>query len=340
MPSSTSSSDGRRPSLPWGRTALLALALFVASGAALEHFWRSRGLAPALVDDAGLWAQERDRVYEPGAVVLVGASRLQLGLHLEAMRRKLPGRPIVQLAIDGTLCDPVLEDLARDSAFRGTVLVSWLPWTPLPPDAAHEYVRAYHTAWGPAVRTERALATWVQTHVTGLRPALSLPNALRTLGQTGELPRGPTHVVLGADRGRLAWYDRVPAERLEALRAEVARRRVTDERTLEASRARARQAEVWARAISARGGRVVFLLLPPGHPAPGHEPGGPTAGLLEEDAFRAFAAETDVPTLDTTSVPALMAFPLPDGSHLDAADVPRFTELLVDELLRRRLLGD
>ncbi|MGE0193937.1 MAG: hypothetical protein AB7T63_18070 [Planctomycetota bacterium] len=312
------------------------MVLFGACVGALEHFWRSRSLAPALVDDAGLWAQERSRVYEPGAVVLVGASRLQLGIHLETLRRKLPGRPIVQLAIDGTLCDPVLEDLARDPDFRGTVLVSWLPFSSFPPDAAHEYLRTYHTAWGPAVRTERALATWVQTHVTSLRPALSLPNALRTLGQTGELPRGPTHVVLGADRGRLAYYDRVPADRLAALRREVARRRVADEQVLEASRGRSRQADAWAREIAKRGGRVVFLLMPLNDP----EPGDPEEGLHVEDVFRAFAAEAESPTLDATSIPVLAAFPLPDGSHLDGTDAPSFTELLVDELLRRKLLGD
>ena len=60
-----------------------------------EFFWRAQGFIPSLHDNAMLWSLARSRASELGsdAVVLVGSSRMQMGIHREALARTTGWRP-------------------------------------------------------------------------------------------------------------------------------------------------------------------------------------------------------------------------------------------------------
>ena len=125
VPLSISSSNHRLPKGNWlriwaGIIGLLFISLFL-----IEWHLRSLGWSPSVVDSPDLWVEQRKRASElkEKAIILVGASRMQLDMDLDVLRQESGLEP-VQLAIDGTSYIPVLESLANDPSIQGTVLVS------------------------------------------------------------------------------------------------------------------------------------------------------------------------------------------------------------------------
>lgn len=91
-----------------------------------ELYCRSSGFSADSVEDTSeLWGKTRELASQYGkkALVLVGASRIQLGLVPSILQSYGNNKP-VQLAIDGNSFFPVLRDLANDKEVTGTILVS------------------------------------------------------------------------------------------------------------------------------------------------------------------------------------------------------------------------
>lgn len=111
--------------LVWGTT----LALTMATLGAEEIAWRNQGVRPTVPDSKAMWAFWRDRVYRADGrvVVCLGTSRIRAALSEGVLRERLPDYRVVQLGINSVRSPlPVLEDLAHDSSFRGTVLCEML----------------------------------------------------------------------------------------------------------------------------------------------------------------------------------------------------------------------
>ena len=93
--------------------------------------------------------------------------------------------------------------------------------------------------------------------------------------------------------------------------------------------------ERWAAAIQARGGRVVFVNLP----VAGRLTELETGYMPRPEYWDAFAARPGIHALHWLDVPALRALPLPDHSHVDAADRPALTRALITALAERGWLA-
>ena len=138
MPSSTSSSepaplDGlvhadelaeahrEVPDRPWGRIALIALALTLVMMAGWEIGWRRQGYyAGDIKDSDAAWSEQR-RHATGDALVLIGSSRNLFDVDLDVWQKTTGVRP-VQLSLEGTSPRFVLDDLAKDSRFHGVVV--------------------------------------------------------------------------------------------------------------------------------------------------------------------------------------------------------------------------
>lgn len=125
MPLSISSSNQRLPKANWLKIWAGIIGLLIISLAAIEWHLRNIGWSPSVVDSPNLWVEQRKRASElkEKAMILVGASRMQLDMDLDVLRKESGLEP-VQLAIDGTSYIPVLENLANDPDIKGTILVS------------------------------------------------------------------------------------------------------------------------------------------------------------------------------------------------------------------------
>jgi hypothetical protein len=355
--SSISSSEQPLPRLEWQRILAGALVMLLAYIALTELALARRQFIPTVHDTQARWLKERGRASALGAraLVLVGASRIQLDLDLDVLRRRTRLEP-VQLAIDGSSYVPVLQGLARDPSIRGTVVLDLMPGPvslePEPSGASQRYQAEYDASTGShmAWPTYRLADDWVAEYVRsrlisyadGARPWDALVNRLMNANAT------PQYLSTFPDRSRHADYRRVtmpdfylarvlrhlgnpveidadqPNDRIaQQLAAYVARLEPTAQSAQTEKGLRELQQAVSA--IQARGGKVIIVNLP-------------TSGFVQEADARRFprrlywdrvVATTSARTVHWQDYPALSSFTCPDGSHLDQRDEAAFTNALV-----------
>jgi hypothetical protein len=316
-----------------------------------------RGFAPTVNDTEARWLKERERASAlgPRALVLVGASRIQLGIDLGVLRRQTGLEP-VQLAIDGSSYVPILQGLAADESIRGTVILDLMPG-PVSFDAQptgrsvhyqarYEALASQRMQW-PTYRTSDAwLAEGIRSglinYADGARPWDTLVNRLLNANAT------PQYLSTFADRSRRADYQRVnmpdfylgrvlrhvgtpveidydqPADRVDQQLAAYIRRMKPRPDSLQTAKGII-DLQNAVSAIQSRGGKVFILNMP-------------TSGLVREADSRRFpralywdrmTAATTATAINWEDHPRLSGFVCPDGSHLDTRDVAAFTSALV-----------
>lgn len=318
MHSSTFNSDAPEPAGRWGATWLVALALTSAVLPAMEIRARRLGHRASVSQDRTLWSQQRARASKGGAraVALLGSSRMLLNVSTAQMRRDWPGHDFAMLAVDGTISSvATLRDLAVDESFRGVVVADVQPFDFLRenwPDQ-QAWVRHFHREFTAGVSLNRSLATAVQARV-------ALPAVAGGRGPAGWLeargwPR-PSWVAFHGDRSASADFRRShPVYRGASCAVPFEPDRLLAE---------AMRVDRLAARIRSRGGKVVFLQMPI----------GPTQmrrlhTCFPRDTFwDSFARRSTATLVHFEDHPALARFQLPDESHLDMRDAPRFTREL------------
>ena len=351
MHSSTSNFERVIPPKPWrGMAVAVVVGLFVAV-AAWEVYCRSLGYEPTLNDTSDLWAEARRRV-EPESIVIIGDSRAWFDSDLDELERGLGKRP-VQLALAGSCAYPVLEDLARDGRFHGTILCSVVPRLYLAPPGSPPYdrgqkaVQRYHgQTWAQrvshelSVPLERSFAFLKQEDLTldallgrlpiPNRPYALVPPLLPPYFCSVDRERRARMVEQCARPGRLqnrvksGWAalftpppppSFVPSDRFIAgMNAAVEQRFRDTKRSVDALRD--------------RGSKTVFVRFPVS---------GELKKLEDEQTPRGqtwdrLVRETGVPGIYFEDFPELSGFDCPEWSHLSAGDSVEFTKRLIPHL--------
>jgi len=100
--------------------------VFLLSG--WEWYWRDNGAIPSYKNSEGLWAIQRRRINngDGDKTVLSGSSRIFFDTQLDVWEEESGERPI-QLALEGTSPVTLMEDLADDADFTGSLLVGVAP---------------------------------------------------------------------------------------------------------------------------------------------------------------------------------------------------------------------
>ena len=328
VPSSISSSNDRLPRGAWGRSWCVSTLLVLICLGAFELTFRRMGFWPEVQDSQWHWMLERARVrpLDSRQWVLLGSSRMQCDIDLEVLNRLTGVRP-VQLAVPGSSCLPVLEDLARDQTFGGVVVCELLPglvsntgWIS-DRDRQERYVQAYDSRSADAL-FEATLRSEIQQRFLFPQPRLSV----WSLGKhvlSGTCPKPSSHVVL-PDRSARIFSGGQPLVTRNPMSGVG---NLIDSTAVAATTARLREC---ANVIRRRGGAVVFARFP-------------SSGALRIDecsAFRRseewdpFAQTVETPCLHFADDPELKDFICPDESHLDATDVERFTGILYDRVTK------
>ncbi len=315
----------------WGRTWCLAFALFVCAIAGFEVFFRQAGFEPSLTDGAGLWCLERSqlRPNSPNEVALLGSSRVQCGLSSSVLAEATSRHP-VQLAVAGSLCLPVLEHLSNDPSFVGTVVCELFPGMLATAKTKHpwparqaEYVRQYESRSAYS-GLETNLRAWVQQSLVSRLPELGFWSLIRAI-QTRTLPVPDRARKLTLDRCMLQDASQLPPESLiNGQPPSSTDAAIVDQVDPQYFAAMVDRVESLVRRIQDRGGSVVFIRMPAS---------GRTRMLEDEmipraDEWDRFAARTSARCIHYADDRVLSKFSCPDGSHLDARDVPAFTRRL------------
>ncbi len=310
-----------------GRTWAVAAALAIIGIGAQEAVWRARGYQPRLTDDIAVWVEVRHSIDQGDreAVVLIGASRIQLACDLDAFAEVFGCRKPAQLAIDGKSPLLVLEDLARDRLFVGRVVCSITPamfftdgFSRHGASAARIRAHATRTAIAGAELWLRQLG---QESLTIMRPECSTRGLAR--GVLAGRWFNVQYLTMRPDRWKMADYAAIDLQKARAVRQGRTREGLLTARLANMD-GLLRRVSSAVRAIRNRGGQVVFVRFP----------SSGTVLELEEQAFpRArywdvFAAGIPAPAIHFLDYPALAGFECPEGSHLDYRDATPFTKAL------------
>jgi len=106
------------------RAGILALLLILTFIVSWELYLRHKGYSISYDDGGPLWADKRQKVYEPSdrATVFIGSSRIKFDLDIPTWE-KLTGEKAIQLAMVGSTPLPVLHHLADDKNFHGKLVI-------------------------------------------------------------------------------------------------------------------------------------------------------------------------------------------------------------------------
>ena len=301
---------------------VLSWELFVRAGGANEV---------PIFDSSAVWGAQRQRASVLGdeALVLVGGSRMQMGMDLDVLEERTGLAP-VQLAISASPFVPVLEHLADDESVTGTVLVSfhmgnfvlstrdsrserWIADY----DARHAgRASVFYQPVEDALKN--GLARVLKSFDTSVRPQ-------QMIGRSG----GGGYLRTLPDRSQQADYTKTDAETAYRRRLELVLGGQEPERSsLPDFDARLDRLGLAVQRIIDRGGRVVFVRFPT------------TKQIIDIDETRfpragfwnRFAGRVPGDKLHFADHPPLGEFDLPDGVHLDVRDQPAFTHALLEAL--------
>jgi len=313
--------------------ALLACGL-MAGG--YEWLLRQHGYDITVQDDADLWSMQYDKLKSaPNAVALLGASRTEFGIDPAQLSREL-GRPVAMLPVNGTVPLATLRALSQDEHFTGLVVVG-IDARGLQRkhrEMQQDYIDHYKKRWTLARRIHRALLTELQKRLVLVRSAFSAVNiAERFLNHHGMPLRD--HTVVRADRVGFIDYHHPDLAWTHAKRVFDLKEYYRDNTPVPADEWLADLAVVsgWIERIQRRGGRVVFF----------REPESDESLALDEANFPrdrywdAYARISPAVMVDFRDVPEFLTFTLPDTSHIDGTDVPRYTAVFATLLKARGL---
>ena len=323
----------------------LLLCLLLAGG--WEAWWRHQGLVAGVTDDDALWSRNRLAASDgdTGKLVIIGSSRALYGLVPEVLA-EVTGREVIQLSITNSHPWKVLEHLAKDPDFKGTVLMEVAPENFVAAaghkDSKYDHVerRLGHcdrSAVSPSERIEGRLSTRLSSALVLRQPGLS-PLHLAAL-HVDAGPGAPEVSPYVMRWDRQAWLN-PDVDKKHWRGAAVATVKDFGEwtRWLRAGHypTKAQYAALEARfqraldQLRGRGGDVVMVALPMGS----------RLGALQNKAFPAekfwdpWVARSGLISIKSTDFDSLSRYEPVDESHLCKADARAFSRALGELLLR------
>ena len=339
MPLSTSGFSRYLPRASWSRIWLTGLVLLVSALCALEMFWRANGHIPSIVDNCDLWAYYRNRVNDNGTktIVLLGASRIQLDVSTSVLRNRFLDYTVIQLAVDGQQPIAVLKDLAGDKHFKGTVICSmvaaWIGKENL--YGQQGYVDYFHKDSTLSKRLNRVIVSSVQEHFDIIDPYLQPKRILLNFIESGRLP--PTrYLITKHDRSRMADYSMINIARQRKYRIKRIMEfyRKDPPVAIEKWLNHAAGLQPYVKKLQDRGGVVVFVRFP----STGKHWVLDNKAYPKKEYWDKLAGITGAKTIHFMDIDDMKQFDCPDSSHLDYRQAPLFTDILANELVKRRIM--
>lgn len=328
------------PARPLGVAGLLALVVAAALLAGWELHWRGQGVEPGYYSNSdGQWAIQRRRIDEGegDATVLIGTSRMLFDVQLDVWER-LAGRRPIQLALEGTSPLPVLEDLADDPDFTGTLLVDATPGLFFSGYAMREKVVQHYRSETLSQRMGERLAMGLEPHLGFLDPDFALFRVIERQAwpRREGVPRYTDVRKLSvheADRNTRMWarVETDPAYREQAkaiwaqfFDAPPPPPMATPEKAAAVIEQQISRAARAVAKLRARGVRVVFVRPP----SDGRFLEFENRTMPRARTWDVLLARTGAPGVHFEDHRDMQGLDLPEWSHLSAAHAVRYTESL------------
>jgi hypothetical protein len=327
----------------WRKIVFCAALLILVLVGCVEVLWRAAGYSPTVYNSPALWAYHRRQLSRHGSsgVAILGSSRMLAAFSTDAFRQRYPNTFLAQLAIQGSSPVRAFEDLALDSSFSGTIICEFFePAVVAPANERHSYrtyLDDFHRNSGLEDGLELTVLGPLQERFCCFYPELSVNNQLRNRIDLHRWQR-TRNVVMRFDRRQLVDYEKVDLTRAKAVTLKTMKALLEEDlKVIPSPRdwlEQARRLESAVHGLEAKGGRVVFVVLPCDGPM----------WELENRVFPKalywdrFALATSAVAVHFLDVPTLADIECPDGFHLDFRQADGFTNSLLDELTKRRVV--
>lgn len=328
VPSSTSSSELRPPPVEgaWSRTWLGALLCVLVLLGGWESWLRANDFEPQTLSGPSNWARAASAL-QPHDDLVVGSSRELASIHPETWTARR-GRAPVNLSVQAGSPLPILAWLARETDFRGLVVVGISPSIVFSDsldkeNASRAYLDAY-AEWtaSPAKRSEALLDDRLGRALAMRGPSVDLDMLLHSALQGRALV--PPFIAMRPGRW-LELDSKVPTGFVEAQLA------ATQKRTpayLSDKKQRVDALVVVTDTLTERGATVVFVNAPTSKGVEDYE----REHWPRERYWERLPLKTGLPALHHADDPRTADMDPPDGSHLSASDAAIYTEVLLERI--------
>jgi hypothetical protein len=344
VPLSTSSSDSRVPDLNYRRQWIIVLTLAFACLATMEYCWRNKGFEPSPSDTKELWSYWRDKIYTENGrkkIVLIGASRVQLGIVPEVLQAELPDYDVVNLSVNAHTGYATFADITNDPKFDGILIFSTDPQRLTDKNNSNQkkWCKYYRNNFKSTLNNK-----------TNLSCGVILQNIFCSLG-TNNTPKfiisriidgswPDPYVSMRFNRYRPAFYSKLPVSKLETKLERY--NNILKDNSLRKPGISLPQFKQIVQIkltpsvdrLNERGGKVVFLKMP--------ESGKGWKVRSDKypiDYWNVIEKNCDALVIHFQKYTGLSNFNCPDGSHLEYTDAVKFTEelasILKNELFNR-----
>jgi hypothetical protein len=349
MPSSTSSSDFDRalPVGSLGRSGVYALLLAAMLMIAWEFFWRSEGAEPSYRNSESLWTIQRRRIDngQGNRVVFAGSSRVLFDLQLDIWEQESGKRPI-QLALEGTSPVRVMEGLAEDTDFTGSLIVGVAPGLFF---SGFEYRKAVLDRYGKESPTQwlgQQVSMLIEPYLAFYSFDFSLFTVIKRQawpGRDGVVSKMDIRKLanMEADRNNRMWskVDTDPSYRAIARQGWVDGFKPLSERSeeqiarmLEGRAKQIERAVAATKKLNARGVEVIFLR----NPSEGHYAISEPMFNPRDKTWDVLIEQTGVLGVHWQDHVELQGFWLPEWSHMTGSEADRYTKALYHLIERER----
>ncbi len=358
---SISSSDSAfQRSVPrgrWAASGALAAVLVLVVLAIWEIQVRRMGYEPTLNDTADRWSLIRSKVgAESGQTVIVGSSRIMFDFDLDTYASRFGTDKPLQLAMPGTNPVGLLEHVAAEEGFDGTLILGvapglWFVPQGMPVENANQAIGRYDN-WSPSQRVGMRLAGFLQRNLAFIEPDdLSLSALLERSGLPDRPGAGPNlppvlpayfagmddhrqvrmwdQCTFGSERAQLIQQTWIPLFTPPAPPPHLTPEKFGEMmgKNTESYLDRIRVA---VEKVRARGGRVVFI----------RPPSTDRVRELEnqfsprDKTWDLMLQVTGAPGIHFEDHPELAGFECPEWSHLTAQDAVSFTQAMLPHIAK------
>ena len=338
MHSFISNSNTRIPDLNYRKIAFFTIAILTLTLIVSEIFFRKRGFQTNITDSTMYWGLKRKEVYKNNhwdKIVIVGASRAQLGIVPKTIEDELTHYKAIHLTIDGTSYFYVLKDLCEDVKFNGVIFFSVTAgdFKQRLFEKAKPWVDYYHKNVDGISEIGNKLNTIIQVNIQDNFVITSSALNIRRIIYSRLSPK-PLYSRMQKDRYRPAFfYERLTPDKLSKHRKHRIEKIVNKfEKTndnFESKKKEFKKAMKELRnyyvILKSRGGDLILIRMP----TTDEHWSVDEINYPKQIFWDQITKLTGIPTVHFKDYASLNSFDCPDTSHLDATDSPQFTKSLV-----------
>lgn len=312
----------------WQLTWLVVLLLTLTTFGFYEYHLSRTGYHSSVTENKDLWAWQRARLDgSQKDIAILGASRIQLGVNTNILRQQFPNKNIIGLTINGRYPLYTLAELANQTDFSGTVIVS-LTAQALEPvywDMQQPYTKHFRQS-SFYQRTEARLRAMVQHRLRFLNSELNWQAIVNQWSIDGQYPKRP-HVKVLPDLSKQIDYSQQDKAALTAGFIHEKAKNYQEQPPMSPKiwQQQIKKLSQLVQTIHRRGGKVILVRMPTDQ---GH-------WQLDEQYYPkqqfwdTLATIPHAQTIHFRDYPQLSAFTLADSSHLDQTDAKKFTHALI-----------